>query len=325
MKKIILSACFIYGIASLEAQTNLVPNPSFELYDTCPFITGQITFATPWNTPVSISTPDYMNVCDTVSMNHLSIPSNYAGYELAHSGNAYATIVTYTHSLINPSADNAREYIQVQLLDTLVTNVTYCIRFFVSAGDSCQYVCNDIGVFFSPTPLHDNTCWFCPLPVSPQFENAATNSLSSRNGWTLIAGNYTALGGEKYIVIGNFKDSTTSVATFTGWTTSTIACFASYYIDDVLLAPCDSLNGIQENIKVSNINVYPNPVKTNLTVTLLKGEGVLTVYNIVGEKVFSNKIINTQTEIDVGNLPKGMYFVEVETEKDVSRKKIVKE
>ena len=71
--------------------------------------------------------------------------------------------------------------------------------------------------------------------------------------------------------------------------------------------------------------VYPNPATTSITLTLQKGEGKATIYNMLGEILLTTKIIQLQTEIDIGNLPKGLYFVEVESYKGIMRKKFVKE
>src|ERR1700685_2222823 len=89
MKKILLFS-FVLGVASLETQINLVPNPSFEIYDTCVTELGQMDRATGW---VSVrATPDYFNMCDTIIdiIESATIPSNYWGYQYPVSGNGYA-------------------------------------------------------------------------------------------------------------------------------------------------------------------------------------------------------------------------------------------
>ena len=58
--KTILIVSFFILSGSLDAQ-NLVPNPSFEDYTSCPTSVAQITLATPWVTPTTGS-PDYFNL-----------------------------------------------------------------------------------------------------------------------------------------------------------------------------------------------------------------------------------------------------------------------
>jgi hypothetical protein len=50
MKKLVAFFFLIYSI-NATAQVNLVPNPSFEVFDTCPDAPSQITRAIPWFQP----------------------------------------------------------------------------------------------------------------------------------------------------------------------------------------------------------------------------------------------------------------------------------
>ena len=66
-----------------------------------------------------------------------------------------------------------------------------------------------------------------------------------------------------------------------------------------------------ENVKVSNVAVYPTLVSDVLN---LKGEvSNLSIYNTVGQVVLSIDDVNTST-IDVSGLQSGIYFVEVDGE-----------
>ena len=44
--------CFISGIFSGNAQYNLVPNGSFEIFDTCPVNLSKLNYVIPWNNPL---------------------------------------------------------------------------------------------------------------------------------------------------------------------------------------------------------------------------------------------------------------------------------
>ncbi len=89
------------------------------------------------------------------------------------------------------------------------------------------------------------------------------------------------------------------------------------------------LLGVEEiNNEVEEINIYPNPCTSQLGIRIdelgIKGIRIL---NILGEVVISDwSLVNSKSAgIDVGNLAKGLYFVEVKTEKGIKRKKFVKE
>ncbi len=172
MKKIFTSVFIAGWFQFLMAQANMVPNPSFELYDTCPDFISQLQRATYWTNPLT-STPDYFNLCDTSDI--ASVPQNRWGYQYAHTGVAYAGIFTAKNLITAPAGNNYREYMQSELIDSMVAGITYCVSFFVSAGDSLDYVADNIGAYFSPTEIH-YTCSPCALPFEPQIENAAGDS-----------------------------------------------------------------------------------------------------------------------------------------------------
>src|ERR1700748_3236342 len=103
MKAIFSIFILLLGCVNLQAQ-NLVPNPSFEQYNNCPYwILGpngypyNIAYSPAydsfptvlyWVSPLSISGAGYFNICDTIVGGH-GVPSNSEGYQLAHTGNAY--------------------------------------------------------------------------------------------------------------------------------------------------------------------------------------------------------------------------------------------
>jgi hypothetical protein len=207
------------------AQGNLVPNPSFEIHDTCPTGIGQIHLAGPWTCYQSV---DYLDSCGSTNF---AVPGNGFGYQLAHSGKAYCQLVTFTHP--NCGDCNYREFIQVQLTDTLEANETYCIQFFASPSETySQYFSPEIGVKFSVSPIIPIVVLGSgfALPYSADFENPPTNVIQDTLGWTLISGEYTAQGGETWITIGNFKyDSSSTYSYFHNVSTY----FTGLYLDDI--------------------------------------------------------------------------------------------
>ena len=80
--------------------------------------------------------------------------------------------------------------------------------------------------------------------------------------------------------------------------------------------------------KTSNL-IFPNPVKETVTIKVSDNEKLMAVTifdnsNAVQKKeTFKNS--NSEQKIDVSNLKKGIYFVEIVTDKDITREKIIKE
>src|ERR1035437_7061145 len=98
MKSLYIIIAFLIFWGGIKGQ-NIVPNPSFEIHDSCPTGVTQIDRSTGWCSYGQ--TPDYFNSCNN---NQVSVPGNYAGYQNALTGNAYSGFLTYARF-----ANNIRE------------------------------------------------------------------------------------------------------------------------------------------------------------------------------------------------------------------------
>ncbi len=83
-------------------------------------------------------------------------------------------------------------------------------------------------------------------------------------------------------------------------------------------------------LAIDNMNFYPNPNsgKFNLSFNLAdKGDAEITIMNIEGKKVYSEKLPNFtgayDKEIDISKNPKGVYFVRIEQGKHAQVKKVL--
>lgn len=237
MKK--LSFILLLTIYTLSGDTqNLVSNYSFESFLNCPSNENQMYQAAPWFN-ASLATPDYYNECATSTA--ADVPNNIIGYQQAKTGVAYAGIVTYVDELWPAPCPNSntylwREYIEIQLDTSLTSGQEYCVLFYVSLPELCRYGIENVGAYFSQTAINFNDS--INLPYQPQIVN--TNGiLTDTSGWTMIQGVYTAIGGEKYITIGNFdNDSNTIVTCFNPGIG--IISLAYYYVDDIYVGIADS-------------------------------------------------------------------------------------
>ena len=119
----------------IRAQTlyNLVPNSSFELYDTCPDDYGQIYRAIGWTSRCE-SMVEYFNSCSPDAF--FNVPSNYMGYQNARHG------IGYTQIAIQIALLQVREYVGCQLLNPLKHDVNYCVEFSISLVNVCTITCD---------------------------------------------------------------------------------------------------------------------------------------------------------------------------------------
>ena len=201
---------------------NLVPNPSFESYVSCPTSFGQTYQAAPWDAPTT-GTSDYLNACAPVVFPSVNVPQNEQGYQTANSGVGYAGLIPLS------AAPDYREYVQAPLTSPLVASASYLVSFYVSLADSSMVAIDRLGAYLSVGavgPVGN----YAPLALTPQVESPANVYLTNSTGWTLVSGVVVASGGEDHIVIGSFRDdANTSTVPGPGvWPGG-----AYYYIDDV--------------------------------------------------------------------------------------------
>lgn len=225
-RKILLIELLFFSFFS-SAQVNLIPNSSFEVYDTCPNTSSQIRYAVPWFQPNETGgSTDYYNICDTG--NHLAyVPSNWAGFQYPYSGNAYAGFATtiWAYDTID------REYLEVRLLDVLETSKKYCVSFYVSFASliNAHLPTSAIGAYFSKDSALYYSANYSTFHVIPQIANHYDSIISDTASWTVIKGLLNSEGGEQYITIGNFWDPPYVNTLCIG-----SPCAGSYYyIDDV--------------------------------------------------------------------------------------------
>ncbi|MCC7303741.1 MAG: T9SS type A sorting domain-containing protein [Bacteroidia bacterium] len=310
---ILLSICFAYLLAG--AQTNLVPNPSFETMSSCPTGISQLNNAIPWYDPTS-TTSDYFNQCAT---GFVDVPNNVFGTEAAQVGFAYAGFYTF-----NAAIPNRREYIQVKLNDTLAAGKKYLVSFYVSLADTMKYATSNLGAFFSPTPV-SNMGPGEVLSYLPQIFNPPSNPLLSKNGWSQITDTLFSAGGELYITIGNFQDDSNSDTIFVGgngWNTS------YYYIDDVSVVDIGWV-GMDEVTDKIKANLFPNPSNGEMTLEYFLPEnstGSFIIRDVTGKLISSYTLLAGENQLDIqeSNLPNGVYLYEIlQDGKTVKTEKLV--
>lgn len=90
---------------------------------------------------------------------------------------------------------------------------------------------------------------------------------------------------------------------------------------------CNIFTNINENRKVSGCTIFPNPSNDKITIShpALTGISNLSIYSVSGEKVMEKQFSNNETQLNIGALPRGVYFVRVQDEKGIEVGKIIKQ
>ena len=307
MRKIVILASFLISYAS-EAQ-NLIPNGDFEQYYDCPYYVNDLDSAMFWYNP-NVSTPNYFNQC---SVGNATVPVNPFGSQQPRSGVAYAGIYQYWSNVTQ-----YREYIETPLDTALTANECYHFEMYISTGDSAKYTCSNIGVYFS-----DSLTLAVPVGVlsafTPQILNNTAN-FADTSSWMLVSGDYTAQGGERYLIIGNFLQDhllNQSVVNATGYDMSYV------YIDDVSLIPCSSV-GVNESNNEKDILAFPNPVNELLNISSDKTIEHYELMDATGKLILRKQVNCRQLNINTETLAKGLYFIKIKTKDAVYTKRIIK-
>jgi len=90
------------------------------------------------------------------------------------------------------------------LQEVLSPNVAYHVEFYLSLEDSLNYAVKNVGAYFSQEVPTQNLEMF--LSLTPQISYEGAEFLTDKEGWMKISGSFVAVGGERYLTIGNFDD-----------------------------------------------------------------------------------------------------------------------
>lgn len=198
----------------------------------------------PWYSPTKFECRKingyYSNRCSQV--NWASVPYNYdssnspySSYQETKTGDGYAIIPTYKGWL----------YIQNRLKQPLQVNKKYWCNYWVSTVNISKYASNNLSMLLTNSPVFADTLGLnnCNglLAASPQIVNYGNPIICDTLNWVPISGIYSAIGGEQYVTLGNFKPDSLTKSVLIN---NTIYAFdaAGYYVDDVSVIPLDSFN-----------------------------------------------------------------------------------
>ncbi len=293
MKKFI-SIFFILLPFFLPAQ-NLIPNGGFEQYDTCPDNTAQIARALPWFS--AQGTCDFFNTCS--SSIYVTPPNNAYGFQYPHTGNGFTGFSPIScYQFTNIPILFGRECLSIKLIEPLILNKEYCLDFYLAMGGYSGIITKNIGIYFSDTLIittqHLNN--YSPqIEFNQQFYGDTIN-------WLKMSAEYTAHGGEEYILVGNFRDSLTAELQVIDQLNTN----AYYFFDDFSLIECDSVIPPAPFLIPNTFTPNNDGVNDIFKIESLVSNSSLTIYNRWGSAVY--KSINYQNNWDGGNCSDGVYY-----------------
>lgn len=242
-----------------QMDGNLIYNPSFEEYYTCPQKIepyGYMSQAVAWWQPTGGSA-DYYNKCGSKQCN---VPKNKLGIQMPRTGVGMVGIYT--------SKTTYREYIQTEFKEHLEEGEKYKLTFYVSLSEYSSGAIATIGALFTNDRIEEKTREMLTQKITTNYDNGISQSISTylkpqivnpynnpivdTEKWTKIEGEYIALGGEKFLTIGNFYPSPQSNLVDLAYLTYLLPG-AYYYIDDISLVclSCKEKQVLQNEITIT--------------------------------------------------------------------------
>ena len=224
----------------------------------CPSMGGGIAGCEAWGS--ARGSVDYLHACaNSVNGSERGVPNNIFGYQDdAGDGQAYVHITCYAEIY-----SNAREYLWIELSDSLTENMRYHFQFQLSLADSSNYAIDNIGALFSK---ENPRAWEKEdfFEQQPQIESKG-RSLSNAEEWETIEGEFVAEGGELFLTIGTYvEDSQLSIQRLNSYGPEPYYWEASlYYIDEVELDAIGFL-GVEAE-RLVKTSLFPNPTSGQLT------------------------------------------------------------
>jgi hypothetical protein len=107
---------------------------------------------------------------------------------------------------------------------------------------------------------------------------------------------------------------------------SGLKCGIMVRLKKVLISTTEP-DGINQIAELSNVKIFPNPALTSISfiVDLINKNATASIYSVVGNLISSHEINGNKTEINIQNLPKGVYVLQIKNGNQVNTSKFIKE
>ena len=319
------SLLFTFLLSIVSYSQNLIPNPSFELYSTCPNSDNSFPVLN-WNRVLPVdnsyfSNP-YRNVCSAVLGN--MVPQSFTGYQNAFDGNGYIR-TSYSYYSNTNGLNNKTEHFYVRLLEDLVPGREYKFKIHLNVADNSKVSLPGFGAWF----VTDSTQYVINNPVIQYKSNVMvygtpqvhfSTAVLDKDNWVLLEANFIAAASYKYMMIG-FFDANPSSINFHDYNNPNHAQNPTFYIDSVSVEEVAKDLSILENEKFL-IDIFPNPTSDIL---FLGGIDQLLydvqIYDMNGRFLKEWSGVN---QINISNFSEAIYLLRIKKDNSVTFEKVVK-
>lgn len=305
MQKVFILLILIITNMKNFGQFNQVPNPSFEIHDSCPDDVNQVNHAIGWK--ALLLTPDYHHVCATNWL--VSIPQNLGGYQFAFNAMDSSYMGIGTSHL----RDSVREIIGITLTQPLIIGQKYHVSFLISAGSSpnSSPCYNDRFGIKLITYLNSLTTSNKEL-VDNISQYYIDSIISDTTNWSNIRGSFIADSAYTDILIGNFF-TLDSLNTSCLYPSSSPRSY--YYIDRICLSTDSSLCELASEVPVILRPCAISVVNREYELHILIDQNVdrkMSIFDMAGRLIISKELNLGANSINKAILSSGMYLIRID-------------
>ncbi len=308
----VLGCLLFIVLPRCEAQ-NLIPNHSFEEYDTCQVLndvyypeTGPLGwFSAGW-------TPDHFMSCQpNGSFN--GVPLNMVSYQYPQDGECYAGVITYHQNV------EGREFFMVELSEPLMQGQTYYASFYANAawGGYEQHpqvwvATSHIGMLFTTEPRQWE--YNDPVPTPGNFAHVYHPwVIADTVDWILVSGSFVADSAYAYVMIGNHFDDATTDTLHLG--VSIQYAKAMTLIDNVCVSPQPDGCPIALSLSDSSLDdmvLFPNPATSELVLRGSPYGAKALISDALGRAVWVGGTTAETWRLNVSAWARGSYVLRLE-------------
>ena len=215
-----------------------------------------------------------------------------------------------------------RDYLETPLNYPLITGRQYLVKFYCAAASYSHYLIDKIGIYLS-TDTVTSANYPYAINVIPQIHSPPGIILNDSINWTQVSGIFTAVGGEKYLTVGEFYPNSQLTTDSSG--TANVAV-GYYYIDDVSVLDYDSLIAGTPFISPNSFNIKLRGNDLLIDYTALSTVKIqIAIYDIMGRVV-----LNEEEKINYGstvfrikdNLQNGICIIQLKTQSFIKTIKV---
>jgi hypothetical protein len=168
-------------------------------------------------------------------------------------------------------------------------------------------------------------------PIAPS--NFVINDIANTFNWTYTYGysttsdyEYSTNSGSTWLTCSTKPTNVGNINIANGVLQLRIKATASRFNGDILISNAAfSINTSITNLEEIGIKIYPNPVSETLILEGLKNQSKISICDIHGKLINVLEVQDNTERIDVSNLPRGMYFLKVETSGKLAESKFIKQ